>query len=113
MLVQSFLSEICGQNFTHTHHGQRLFCALNDFFEMFFFSGGMIAQHTRLMTLKKKNWVNKFEFNLDFSNPHNLSGSEWASGVFSTAFLCLLAEPWFLTYHTHLSSIDDRQRVCI
>lgn len=79
---------------------------------MFFFQGGMIAQHTRLMTLKKKNWVNKFEFNLDFSNLHNFLGSEWASGVFHClpVFTCGALVPHL---HTHPSSTDNSQQVCI
>lgn len=44
----------------------RLFEDFNDFFELYFFQGGMIVQYKSLMTLKNKSWVNKFELILDF-----------------------------------------------
>lgn len=57
----------CSQKFTCTHHGHDCCGNLgvfNDFFELLFFQGGMIAQHLSWMTLKSKNWEHKFEFTL-------------------------------------------------
>lgn len=43
-----------------------LFEDYNDFFELYFFQGGMIVQYKSLITLKNKTWVNKFDLILDF-----------------------------------------------
>lgn len=55
----------CGQKFTITLHEHE--CHGN-LFELFYFLGGMIVQHTSLMTFKNKNWLCKFE--TEFSLNH-------------------------------------------